>query len=167
MRKPLTIIGILFGVVVLLLVILRIVGLDPGTTRPGMWLTGELVTKPISDWTFAAKERNFAVQTRQWFLPILAHSVTATRWHYDGKLYAASLYPAGVKLPDGRHWNRNVLADPRVRIKIGNKLYDRKLVYVTDPAERDPVYRLAGAIHFAPGFFLHLWRVEPLDDRDR
>jgi hypothetical protein len=86
MKELLTIIGILLGVVILLLVILRIVGLDPGTTGPGMWLTGELVTEPISDWTFAAKERNFAVQTGQWFLPILAHSVTATRWHYNGKL---------------------------------------------------------------------------------
>jgi len=29
-----------------------------------------------------------------------------------------------------------VARDPHVRIKIGDKLYDRTLSYVTDPAER-------------------------------
>ena len=163
MRKLLAIVGVAIGAVVLLLVILRIVGFNPGLTSPGMWLTGELVTEPVSDWTFAAKERGFAIQTRQWFLPILAHSVTSKPTHYKRNLYVSSMYPAGIKLPDGRHWNRNILADPRVRIKIGNKLYDLKLVYVTDDAERDGIYRLSGGTHFAPGFRQHLWRVVPLD----
>ena len=163
MKKLLAVVGVLLGVVILALVIIRVVGFNPGLTSPGMWLTGELVTEPITDWTFAAKERGFALQTHQWFLPILAHSVTATRWHYKGNLYVASLYPAGITLPNGRHWNVNILADPRIRVKIGNKLYDRKVVYVEDDVERDGVYRLAGSIHFAPGFRLHLWRVVPLD----
>ena len=163
MKKLLAALGVTIGAVLLLLVILRIVGFNPGLTSPGLWLTGDLVTEPITDWSFAAKERGFAIESRQWFLPMLAHSVTATRWHHKGNLYVASLYPAGVRLPDGRHWNRNILADPRVRLRIGNTLYDRKLVYVTDDVERDGVYRLAGPIHFAPGFRLHLWRVVPLD----
>ncbi len=85
---------------------------------------------------------------------------------YKGELYLASFYPAGVTLPAGRHWNRNVASDPRVRIKIGNKLYDRKLVYMTDPAFRDEVMRARGpnGRYFNPGMFLQLWHVVPLDE---
>jgi hypothetical protein len=69
-----------------------------------------------------------------------------------------------VALPNGRHWNRNVLNDPRVRLKIGDKLYSRKLVYVTDPVEREEIIRAWGQRFYAPGMYLHLWRVEPADD---
>jgi len=150
--------------VVVILLTLRVVGFDPGVTAPGLWLKGEVATEPVTDWSFAEKIPGpTAVQTRQWFLPIVAHSVTVARFHYKGRLYLPSLYPAGIPLPQGRHWNKNVVADPRVRIRIGNKLYDRKLVYLTDQTERDEVLKAWGQMMFAPGFFLHLWRIEPVD----
>ena len=34
------------------------------------------------------------------------------------------------------------MRDPHVRIKIGDKLYDRTLVLVTDPAEMDAVLQV-------------------------
>jgi hypothetical protein len=34
------------------------------------------------------------------------------------------------------------MRDPHVRIKIGDKLYDRTLVLVTDPAEKDAVIQV-------------------------
>ena len=164
MKKLLWIAGSVGGVLVLLLLTLRVVGFNPGATSPGLWLTGELVTSPVTEWSFANNVGGLtAVQTRQWFLPALAHSVTITRLVRDGRLYLASGYPAGIELPEGRHWNRNVVNDPRVRIRIGDKLYDRTLVYITDPAELDDVLRAWGPMMFAPGFYLHLWRVEPLD----
>src|SRR2546428_2125698 len=123
MKKfSLIVLGVLAGLV-LLLVIARVVGFNPGATTPGLWLRGEVVTEPVTDWSFAEKVPGLtAIQTRQWFLPILAHSVTTGRFHHKGRLYVASGYPAGIPLPQGRHWNRNVLADPHVRIRIGNKL---------------------------------------------
>jgi hypothetical protein len=153
----------LVAVLILFVLLARVVGLNPVQTRPGLWLTGELVTDPVTDWSFAEKVPGTAIQTRQWFLPSLAHSVITTRFHHKGRLYVGSGYPAGIKLPDGRHWNRNVLADPRVRIRIGNKLYDRKLVYVPDSVERDDVLRAYGPMFWSPGFYTHLWRVDPLD----
>jgi hypothetical protein len=34
------------------------------------------------------------------------------------------------------------MRDPRVRIKIGDKLYDRTLVLVTDPAEKEALVQV-------------------------
>jgi hypothetical protein len=164
MKKIALIAGGLVLALVLLLVVARIVGFNPGATAPGLWLSGEVLTEPVTDWSFGAKVPGLtAVETRQWFLPMLAHSVTVARFHHKGRLYLFSGYPAGVELPDGRHWNVNVLADPRVRVRIGDKLYDVKLVYVTDPVEREDVLRAWGPMMWAPGFFLHLWRAEPRD----
>jgi hypothetical protein len=36
-------------------------------------------------------------------------------------------------------WNDNVIRDPRVRIKIGDQIYDRSLSLVTDPTEQEAV----------------------------
>ena len=166
MAKLLKIAGVLVVLLVGAVALARIVGFDPGVTRPGMWLRGNVERTPVTDWSFGEDIRGLtAVQTRQWFLPALAHSVTTTRFHHKGRLYLASGYPAGISLPEGRHWNLNVVADPHVRIRIGDKLYDRTLVYLSDPIEREEVLRAWGPTMFAPGFFLHLWRVEPDDER--
>jgi hypothetical protein len=155
----------MIGIVVVCLVVAvlgaRVFGFNPGPTRPGMWLTGEVVNEPVTDWSFAEKVRGLtAIETRQWFLPMLAHSVTTGRFHNKGRLYFASGYPAGIKLPEGRHWNRNVQSDPHVRIRIGDKLYDGTLVYLTDPVEREDLLRAIGPMFWSPGFFLHVWRFE-------
>ncbi len=161
MKKLALIVVGLVTVLALFIVYARFFGYDPGPTRPGMWMSGELVTEPVTDWSFAQRERTAAIQTRQSFFPWLAHSVTTAHFHYKDRLYFASGYPAGINLPEGRHWNVNVLADPRVRIRLGTKLYDRTVVYVTDPVEREAVLRHLGPMFWSPGFNLHLWRVEP------
>jgi hypothetical protein len=120
------------------------------------------VTPPPSDWSTLEGVRGLtAVQTHQYFFPWLAHSVFTTRFHYNGHLYVGSGYPAGIPLPEGRHWNRNLQSDPRARVRIGDKLYDGTLVYVTDPSEREAVWRAYGPMFWSPGFYLHLWRFEP------
>jgi hypothetical protein len=157
--------GVAITALVLFVLYARLFGFNPGATRPGLWLSGEVVTEPITDWSFAEKipVSQTAIQTRNWFLPILAHSVITNKFIYKGRLYIRSGYPAGIKLPAGRHWNKNILADPYVRIRLAGKLYDRRLVYVTDSAEREELLRANGARMWAPGFYLHIWRVEPLD----
>jgi hypothetical protein len=156
--------GSLVAVLVVLVLTARVVGFDPGLTRPGLWLTGQVATEPVAEWSFAARIPGLLmIQTRQWFFPWLAHSVTIARFHHHDRLYVASGYPAGIELPNGRHWNRNVMADPRVRIKIGDTLYDQTLVYVTDPMEREELLRAFGPMFWSPGFLLHLWRIEPLE----
>jgi hypothetical protein len=135
MKKPLIVAGALLACLVAVLVTLRIVGLEPRERRPGLWLTGELVTAPVTDWTFTDAYPTIFVQTRSWYG--LPHSVTATCVAHDGQLYLTSVYRPGAQFPRDRLWNRNVLRDPHVRLKIGPYVFDRTLALVTDPAEKD------------------------------
>lgn len=120
----------------LLLVVLRITGLNPHDRIPGLWLTGDLVTTPVTDWSFLDNVPNIKIQTETRFL--LPHSVTINCLAYKGQFYVTSTHPLGAP----RSWNENVMRDPHVRIKIGDKLYDRTLVLVTDPAEKDAVVQV-------------------------
>ena len=129
MKTLLKIVGTILVCLALALVVLRITGLDPHDRIPGLWLTGDLVTTPVTDWSFANKVVNIKIQTQSQFL--LPHSVTINCLVDNGQLYVSSVNPAGTT----RSWNENVLRDPHVRIKIGDKLYDRTLVLLTDPAE--------------------------------
>jgi hypothetical protein len=128
MKILLKIIGAILVCLVLLLGVLRITGLNPHNRTPGLWLTGDPVTTPVTDWSFTDSFPNVELQTQGQFLP---HSVTINCVAYNSQLYVTSTYPAGPP----RAWNANIMRDPRVRIKIGDKLYDRTAVAVTDPAE--------------------------------
>ena len=164
MRKLLRIAGGILGCLLVAVVFLRVVGFDPSDESPGFWMRGELETAPVTDWSFAKQIKGLTgVQTHEYFLPILAHSVNTGRNYYKTELYIVSLYPAGVPFPEGRHWNRNVVHDPRVRLKIGDKLYDRTLVKITDPVEHDKLLATWSQGSFAPGFYMHIWHVVPND----
>lgn len=157
------------GIVVVALVILRIVGLEPGyvdpsseefarnnrIARPGLWLKGDVVTEPVRDWSFvnaelrgkSGKDRMIQVETRTWYG--VPHSVTiGGDLVRDGKLYIhGHSDPNRMKIPFpfDKAWTRNVDRDPRVRLKIAGKIYEAVVVPVTDRAEgaallgRDPI----------------------------
>jgi hypothetical protein len=168
--------GILVCVAVLLLT-LRITGFEPRecpsagvswTCRvPGLWLKGNVVKDPVADWTFTDKYQTVKVQTRDRLL--LPHSVTTYCVSNNGQLYLTSVYQAGLVYPHGRHWNENVARDPHVRIKIGDQLFDRTLVYVTDPVEREAVIRNKAKKYpkqiIAPGSFINVFHVVSDDER--
>ena len=134
MKTVLKIAGATVICLVLLLVVVSITGFEPRQRTPGLWLKGNLVTTPVSDWTFTDQVSTVEVQTRTWYL--LPHSVTTYCIAYKGQLYLDSFYRPGVEYPHGRSWNENVARDPHVRLKIGNNLYDVTLSHVTDPAEK-------------------------------
>jgi hypothetical protein len=123
MKKLLKVIGVAVVLVALVLVVLRIRGFNPSGPRPGLWLSGNLITTPVADWSFANSYPTFAVQTNTWYL--IPHSVTIWGVGYQDGLYLQAI----------GNWKRNVIRDPRVRIKIGHELYDRTAAYVNDPAE--------------------------------
>ena len=133
MKTLLKVLGGILVCVVLLLVVLRITGFEPHGLHPGLWLKGDLMMTPVTDWSFAEKARTLEVQTNTWYL--IPHSVTISRVVYNGQLYLYSIYGEGGDYPHGRVWNNNVARDPHVRLKIGNRLYDCTLVRVTDSAE--------------------------------
>jgi hypothetical protein len=139
------IIGGILVCLVLFLLTARITGFEPRTCAniyeawscrlPGLWLRGDLVTTPVTDWSFTDAIPTVKLQTHTWYL--LPHSVNIGVVYYNGHLYLSSVYMR----PDVKYrWNEDVLRDPRVRLKIGDKLYDRTLSYVTDPAEKAAVF---------------------------
>ncbi len=137
MKKLLTVVGAIVVVLLVALIVLRVVGLDPKDRRAGLWLTGEVVTTPVTDWSFTDKYPNIYVQTQTWY--IVPHSVTTGCTAKDGTLYLTSIYRPGQQFPRDKAWNRNIVRDPRVRLKIGDKLYDQTLAQVMDEIEKDAV----------------------------
>ena len=133
MKGFLRTLGVIVLCLVVLLVVLSITGLGPHGRTPGLWLKGNVVTTPVSDWSFTENIPVVQIQTQSWYL--LPHSVNINCLDYNGQLYLVSVYPAGTK----HTWNDNVLRNPHVRLKIGDNVYDRTLSLVTDPAEQQGV----------------------------
>jgi len=128
----------LFLIVVGAVLSLRVLGLEPSDQRPGSWLTGERVEGPVTDWSFTSEHEEIYVQTRTRLG--IAHSVTTYCALYEGDLYLFSAYYQGGVFPNERAWNRNVMRDPRVRLKIGDRVFDQTLRHVTDEATRAAVH---------------------------
>lgn len=151
------VLGILICVAVLL-VIFRFTGLEPHNRIPGLWLKGNVVTTPVSDWSFTDKIPQIHIQTNTWYL--LPHSVTINCIAYNGQLYVASVYPS---ITPRHHWNDDVMRDPHVRLQIGDQIYDRTLTPVTDPAERQAVLNARAKkyplLKIPPGAVIHIFHV--------
>jgi hypothetical protein len=172
MRTFARILGAMLLCLVLVLVVLRVTGFNPignipgPGNYPGFWLSGEVVTTPVTDWSFATQYKTDKVQTRTWYG--IPHSVTTGFIVHDGQLYLTSMFPKGVPFPDGKSWVKNVMRDPHVRLKFGNNLYDRTLSPVTDPDERAAVLGARAkqnpqllAANATNGPMLHLFHVLP------
>jgi len=115
---------------------------EPKERRPGLWLSGELAAEPVTDWSFADDVPEIFVETRTWYG--IPHSVTTVCVAHNGTLYVPSVYFEGGEFPDARFWNRNVVRDPRVRLKIGERIFERQAVLVEDPAEWNEVLAAFG-----------------------
>jgi hypothetical protein len=143
MKTLAKIVGAILVCLVLALVVLRITGLNPmGDTPgagnyPGLWLSGTVVTAPVTDWSFTKQYQTDKLETRTWYQ--IPHSVTTGHIVYNGQLYITSFFPAGMPYPQGKSWVKNVIRDPHVRLKFGDNLYDCVLAPVTDPAEKAAV----------------------------
>lgn len=135
------------------LVTLRITGLEPEyldldqlrahhmIARPGLWLKGEVVRTPVTDWSFVDKVEHpgrsintVLVETRTpYFIP---HSVRTMPYVRNGQLYIRSHQDRmDLQFPNDKSWTSNVARDPRVRIKIGDKLYEATMVLIADRAQ--------------------------------
>ena len=152
------------------LLALRVISFEPQDNIPGFWVTGELVTTPVTDWSFTDQYREISVETNTWyFIPHTVHTYCAT---YNSQFYLFSTYSdrysvffQGDEFPMGRFWNQNVVRDPRVRLKIGSQLFDRTVQLVTDTAEKEAVIQSFVDKYtdwVNPGIaYVHTFRVEP------
>lgn len=118
---------------ILLLVVLRVTGFGPHDRIPGLWLKGNIVSTPVTDWSFTENIPVIQIQTQTWYL--LPHSVNINCLVYNSQLYLVSVFPAGTT----HGWNDNVMRNPNVRLKIGDQIYDRTQSLVADAAEEEGV----------------------------
>lgn len=149
-------IGLLLICLLLLgtLLTLRVTGFPPGhpsagdyvnagrSARPGLWLAGEVVSEAVTNWDWvnqysdAFAEDATELETRTWYG--IPHSVTVLLVPRGDKLYlqsSAQTFRLNNEFPYGKAWWRNVERDPRVRLKIGGKIYEMTVVLVQDRAE--------------------------------
>ena len=100
--------------------------LDPSDERPGFGLSGEVVQRAIEDWSFTSDAKEIFIETTTpYWVP---HSVTAWCVTVGDELYVAA------DDADKKNWVANVARDPNVRLKIGDEVYEQKLVPITDAA---------------------------------
>ncbi len=109
------------------LVAILLAGCGPWGPWPGGRLYGEVVVEPVEDWSFSDEFPLVAVETR----PTFPHSVTTIAFTHEGALYVPALSPRG------KRWPYFVLDDPRVRIRIGDKVYPGRAVRLTDETDRE------------------------------
>ncbi|HLK48591.1 MAG TPA: hypothetical protein VKT49_10680 [Bryobacteraceae bacterium] len=144
MRRLGKIVGSIIIVVVALLLLTSFTGFEPKTCpptdrsltcrMPGLWLKGEVVTTPVTDWSFTDQIPQIKIQTQTPYL--VPHSVTIWCAVYNGNLYVTSYR--------GRQWVEDIIREPRVRLKIENRVFDRTLSVVDDPVEKAAVLQAKG-----------------------
>jgi hypothetical protein len=100
-------------------------------------LSGEVGPSQVQDWSFVAEIQTAQLETR----PDKPHSVNT--WFVDigPSLYVPTSMIRGPKTPSNRSWVAHVSIDPRVRIRLGEQVFERIAVRVTD----EPEYQRARA----------------------
>lgn len=113
---------------------------DPVAVIAGRQLSGEVVTARVDDWTFTDEYQTIAVETR----PAAPHSVTTICFTHEGRLYV----PASNG--SAKSWTHYAVADPRVRIKVGDKVYPARATRVTDASLTETLTAAARAKYDFP-----------------
>jgi len=108
-------------VLVVVLAVLTACG-GPVLIFPGGALQGEVVQEPVTDWSFV-DDLFVDLETR----PEQPYSVELNYFVREGKLY--------VDPAEGRRWLDYIRADPRVRVRFGDKVYPLEAVLVGRPGE--------------------------------
>ncbi len=117
------------GQVLLVLLVLTAVAYafrrDPIGPIAGKQLSGEEAPAWSGDWSFSDAHDLVALEVR----PDDPHSVTTICFLHEGALYVPSM--GGSE----KAWPQMVLADPRVRIKVGDTIYPARAIRVTDETQ--------------------------------
>lgn len=97
----------------------------PDDRRPGLALTGEVAESVPEDWSFTDAHPEIAIEVSPPYL--IPHSVTIWCAQVDGDLYVAA------RNPEDKRWPGWVEDEPRVRLGIGDTVYEVRLHRLDDP----------------------------------
>lgn len=114
---------------------LAFVGVEPKDRRPGTKLAGTPAEIP-ADWSFvnsmdAAGEVH--LETHPWYgVPF---SVTTVIAEDNGALFVPSLYSDVMSFPGDKYWNKVVQSNPKIRLRVADKLYNLAVHPIADEAQ--------------------------------
>ncbi len=108
-----------------------LLGCEPGVLRPGLWLSGEDVTTPVTDWSFTAPHQDIYLETSTWYG--IPHSVTIWGVEHGGEFYIGSY-------DETKTWEGHVARNPDATLRIDGKLYEITTELIEDPALNSAVF---------------------------
>ncbi len=118
-------------------------------------LSGTPVTAPIADWSFLEAERTCQIQVYPWWgIPYTVRLISPVV--IDDKLYILSDYKAPLpgktdlrdQFPNARGWNKHLLRDSRIRVKIGDRIITGLVEHVPEPPGTAPDVSLDGTTEY-------------------
>lgn len=95
---------------------------------PGGKLSGAVHTDQVESWSFATDIEVAQLESQ----PADPHSINVWVGVVDDQLYIPSSLIFGAENPQDREWVRYVLADPRIRLRIEDRVYPLNLERVLD-----------------------------------
>ena len=102
----------------------NVLGIEPQDRRPGTRLAG-VVTPLPDDWSVTESAQEVHLETYPWFgIPFSVTTVLA--WSGDD-LYIPSIYAEPAQFPGSKFWNKVVAANPNVRLRVGDALYELRI----------------------------------------
>lgn len=99
-------------------------GFGPCGRIPGTRLSGQEVTQPVTDWSFVEQIPECQIEVR----PSEPYSINAMCFPVGGDLFVGCMHCAG------KRWPTYLQSDPRLRVKLGDRIYPLRATRVTDPA---------------------------------
>jgi hypothetical protein len=122
------VIRIVAGLAVLVALVVAGARFHDGPLGPfpgGPLASGEMVTQPVDDWSFAATVPEIELQ-------LASQSKSRTTWIvvHEGRAYV----PASTQFPPGKTWHRSALEDGRATLRIAGRRYPVTLAKLEDAA---------------------------------
>ena len=158
--------GLKFGV----LAVIAFVGCGPLGPIPGGALSGEVGPTTVDDWSFAADVENAQLETR----PDDPHSVNTWFAPVRGNLYVPTSMILGPKTPSERSWVMHVTQDDRVRIRLGEIVFERRARRVADGSDEYAAARAALEVRYEieaedrdPERVIWIYRLDERVDQER
>jgi hypothetical protein len=118
---------------------------------PGPELSGSVVEEAVDDWSLVDAIKVIQIETR----PEDPYSVSTWLTRIDDGIY---VFAANAESP----WVRNITEDPRVRIRIEGRIYERRAVGVANLETKRAFLtamksKYEGDVGFDPTFWQHSW----------
>ena len=128
---------ILIGVVLLAVPLIAAYSLYcPCEQLPGVYLPGDEVEEPVTDWGFANAVPLCQIQVKSGRLPHAVNLNCMSAEGVTGDVVGGDLYLSCMNCAD-KVWSNAALANPLARLRLGENVYPVHLARLHDPQQLD------------------------------